>query len=89
MTRIDLDVLADFCNLPDAELTARQEHLRATLLPRATRSERTPERWILEFDARLRPDLEALVEFERRCCPGLDWSLEAAGDRVRLVIAGI
>ncbi len=88
MTRIDLDVLADFCNLPDAELAARQEHLRATLLPRATRSERTPERWILEFDARLRADLEDLVHFERRCCPTIDWRVEEAGDHVRLVIAG-
>ncbi len=89
MTRIDLDVLAEFCTLPDVELAARQEELRTTLLPEVLRSERTPTGMTLEFDAALRSQLDELVAFERKCCPGIDWLLEEAEDRVRLVIAGL
>ncbi len=89
MTRIDLDVLADFCTLPDAELAARQDELRAELLPKVLASARSDGQLVLEFDASLRKQLDQLVAFERRCCPGIEWSLEVAGDRVRLVIAGL
>ncbi len=89
MSRIDLDMLADFCTLPDSALAERQEHLRTTLLPKILGSERTEDAHVLEFDAQLRGALEELVAFERRCCPGIDWSLEESGDRVHLVIAGL
>ncbi len=89
MARIDLDLLADFCTLPDAELAARQAHLRETLLPKVLRAERTASAHVLEFDATLRAELDELVAFETRCCPAIDWSLSEVGDRVRLVIAGL
>jgi hypothetical protein len=73
------DSVETICNLPEEELRARIEVLRRDLLPHVRGATALPGAAgvSLEFDATsaLREQLEQLVEFERRCCGGLQWTL--------------
>ena len=83
------------CSLPEGQLRERIAMLRRDLLPLVKRTVPLPDDagLALEFDATpaLRVQLETLVDFERQCCGGLEWSLSPESDEphLRLSIAGV
>ena len=81
------------CNLPEDERRERIAMLRRELLPRVQRSEPLPDDAgvALEFEPspEIQQQLDDLVEFERQCCGGLDWGVEARADVLRLTIEGV
>ena len=85
--------MSRICSLPEDELRERIAELRRDLLPLVQRTEPLPDDAgvVAEFEPRpeIEQQLEDLVAFERQCCSGLDWSLEARPDRLRLTIAGL
>ncbi len=93
MTREDPASLEEICRLPDEEREARVDAIRRELLPLALRSEALANgrAWEFPADPGLRAELEALVRFERVCCPGLGWELRAlpGGEALRLEVEGI
>jgi len=87
------DSVETLCNLPEEELRARIEVLRRDLLPHVRSATALPDAAgvTLEFPAKpaLREQLEQLVEFERLCCGGLDWTLDMNdAQRLKLSIEG-
>ena len=79
------------CSLTDERFAARQEELRAGLFARAGRWEELSNGLAFYFDAspEMREELEALMAFERKCCPGLDLSVSDSSEALRLEILGI
>ena len=80
------------CSLSSAELEDRLAMIRREILPHVKRSEdlRSGRAWEFEETSALRAKLEQWVELERRCCGGLDWSLERLpADRLRLTVLGV
>ena len=80
------------CSLSSAELEDRLEMIRKEILPHVKRSEDLPNgrAWEFEETPALRAKLEEWVELERRCCGGLDWSLERLpANGLRLAVRGI
>jgi hypothetical protein len=83
--------LRAICNLTDEQYAARQEELRAGLLTQARRREALSNGLALYFDAspEMREELDALVAFERKCCPSLGFTVSESPDALRLEIRGI
>ena len=79
------------CNLSDEELAARRKDLRQELVPKARGREELANGLAIFFDGspETRAELEAFVEFERECCPGLDFSVRDASGALRLELRGI
>lgn len=79
------------CNLSDEELEARREQLREGLLPRVRAREELSDGLALLFAAApaLRAELDAFVELERECCPGLRFAVSESAAGLRLEIGGI
>ena len=79
------------CNLTDEQFAARQKELRAGLFAQARRREELSDGLALYFDAsrEMRWELEALVAFERKCCPSLDFLVSDSSEALRLEIRGI
>ena len=79
------------CDLEGAELEARRAWIRREIRPRVVGREALDDGIALRFHRS--PENEALLEdfvaFERGCCGGLRWTLEAADrDALRLEIRG-
>jgi hypothetical protein len=85
--------LEQACSLPDAEREARLATIRQQLLPRARSSDALPggHAWEFPRTPELEHQLEELLVFERACCPGLGWQLQATpeGDGLRLEVTGL
>ena len=78
----------DVCSLPPESLQERLAWIRAEILPHVRRTRELPNG--LVFEVARRPNLEArlerLVELERECCSGLDWTLESGSDPLQLSV---
>ena len=79
------------CSLPPEDRRERLAMIRREILPRATRRQALPDGLALDFEpgAATERELEELVAFERRCCSGLEWSLERSPERLRLRVSGL
>ncbi len=79
------------CNLSDEQFAAREKELRGGLFAQAHGREELSNGLALCFDAspEVREELEALVTFERECCPSLSFSVLDAAGALRLEIRGI
>lgn len=82
---------ASVCNLPPTDRDERIRMIQREILPLARRERRLPEGRAFDFDAcdPLRERLEALVAFERGCCGGLRWNVDAAAGTLTLRIEGL
>jgi hypothetical protein len=91
----DESSLETVCSLPEEKRRKRIAALRRDLWPLVKRKAPLPDAAgvLLEFDATpaLREQLEELVAFERQCCGGLEWRLEAPprDEALRLTIEGL
>ena len=76
------------CNLSDEDLEARRAQLREGLVSKARGREELSDGLALRFDAtpELREELDAFISFERKCCPGLDFSVRDESGALRLEI---
>lgn len=87
------DESAQVCNLPSEALAERRAMIKAEIAPYVRRTEELPNGLAWEFDQNpaMRARLEQLIELERRCCGGLEWSLQGlrGADTIRLVVEGI
>jgi hypothetical protein len=83
--------ISKICNLTVEDRQARLRELRTKLLPLARGKQELPDGIALFFDAgaSLRSELDAFVDFERQCCPGLGFSVQDAPGELRLEITGI
>lgn len=85
------DDCVEVCSLPPADLRDRVAMIRREILPLAVGAEKLPNgrTWTFVRDPALLSRLESLIAFERRCCGGLEWSLEVRGETIRLRVEGI
>ncbi len=79
------------CDLSDEAFEARRAQLREGLVSKARGREELSDGLALRFDAtpELREELDAFISFERKCCPGLDFSVRDESAALRLEIRGI
>jgi hypothetical protein len=79
------------CTLSDEALAARRRALREELGPHVRGRTALADGVELRFDATpaRRRQLEAFVDFERSCCPGLGFALREAGGSLHLAIHGL
>lgn len=83
--------IREICNLSDEQVAARRKELREGLMPLARGREHLADGLALLFDSssEMREELEAFVAFERKCCPGLGFSVHDVPGSLRLEIHGI
>ena len=81
------------CDLPPAALEERRALIRREILPLVKRNRELSDGFAWEFDPspELRAKLDEWVAFERECCGGLEWEIEAPPDdsALRLRVRGI
>ena len=79
------------CSLPPADLEERIAFIRSEILPRATSQQSDARGTQFEFpnEPELAAQLRALVDFERECCPSLEWELQEEAQRLTLRVGGL
>ena len=83
--------ISDVCSLTPDALQERLAMIRNEILPHVNRTEELSNglAWELAATPEMREKLEQLVELERSCCNGLEWSLEARAETLRLSVTGV
>ena len=83
--------ISEVCNLPEDELESRLKMTREELFPLVRKREELENGLALYFDDQpeMGRRLEEFVQFERKCCSGIDWTVERRAGQLRLEIAGI
>ena len=78
------------CTLTDAELRERRATMRRILLPHVLACHSRDLELTMNFPNResIREELDAFVDFERRCCAFLDFSITSTGENLLLTISG-
>ena len=78
------------CSLSDHEKTRRRAELAEGLMGRVSEVRELPDGYALRFDStdERRDEVEAFVEFERRCCGFLGFEVRAQGDELWLSVTG-
>lgn len=85
------DSTQSICNLSPEELTKRKQVLRDEVMSQLLQTEALANGRAWDFSAtqEMEERLERLVEFERNCCGGLEWSVEQRAQTLRLQVLGI
>jgi hypothetical protein len=89
--RFAMTDVREICNLSDEDFEARGAELAGGLARRVRERRNLGSGVALAFDAtpEMREELNAFIDFERGCCPTLEFSISEASGALQLEIRGI